>query len=147
MAYKSRKCFVCEVEGAAQSHHLLPLEYGGPKNGPTVDLCPSCHLTCHYEAESFYSSGVYLRLNTIFKGSALKRAVEIINYIVKQKSSFESSDNPAEDARRGVNLSLSHEELQLAHIAKKVSGFSSLERFVKSCIHERILTLRKQGKL
>lgn len=147
MAYKLSKCYVCQTEGASQSHHLLPLEYGGPKNGPTVNLCPKCHLTCHYEAEIFYKEGEYLNLEENFKESSLVRVQEIINYVLKQKASFEDSGKPAQDARRNINLSLTADELLLVHAAKRVSKFTSVQRFVKMCIMERIKVLREQGKM
>lgn len=148
MAYKSGVCFVCDEDKSVQDHHLLPVEYGGPKDGPQVKLCPTCHLTCHYEAEAFYKTGDFLNLHTAFQDKAtLNRAMGIIKRILHAKQQFEDSGKPAEDARRRINLSFSHEELLLVHEMKRVLKFRSLERLVKSCISAKLQEMRSKGIL
>lgn len=147
MAYKSGKCFVCREQKAVQSHHLLPREYGGAEDGPQIDVCPSCHLICHYEAEILYKTGDYSRLEESFTAAAVQRAIKVIDYIVKQRSQFEAAGKPAADARRRVNLNFSHDELQLMHDLKRVLKFKSLERLIKACILVALREQRKKGRI
>ena len=147
MAYKKGECYVCEEKKPVQDHHLIPLEYGGPKNGPTILLCPTCHLTCHYESELFYKTGDFGQLEIVFEGSILHRAKRVIEKIIQARTQFEDEGAPAKDARRRVNLNLSHDELALLHALKKVMGFRSLERLIKSCIMDVIRKKKKKGRI
>ena len=148
MGYKSGICFVCEESKAVQDHHLLPLEYGGAKDGPQIKICPHCHLVCHYEADIFYRTGEFSELHIRFKKSAVyDRALKVINYIVQQHAQFDAGNKPAEDARRKVGFSVSHDELQLLHAAKRVQGFTSLERFLKGCVTAVITDMRRKGRI
>lgn len=147
MAYKKGECYVCEEMKAVQDHHLIPLEYGGPKNGPTILLCPTCHLTCHYESELFYKTGDFGQLDSIYEGSAHHRAKRVIEKILQARTQFEDHGKPAKDARRRVNLNFSHDELMLLHGLKKVMGFRSLERLIKMCIMEILREQRAKGKI
>lgn len=147
MAYKKGECYVCEERKPVQDHHLLPREYGGPKNGPTILLCPTCHLACHYEAELFYKTGDFGQLTELYEGNALHRAKRVIDKILQARTQFEDDGKPATDARRGVNLNLTHDELALLHALKKVMGFRSLERLIKTCIMDMIRRQREKGKI
>lgn len=147
MAYKSAKCYVCHEIKAAQDHHLLPLEYGGPKDGPTVKLCPSCHLICHYESSNYFNTGDYDRLEDIFTSAALDRALRVISYILQQRVAFEDAGKPAQDARRTVQLHFTHDELLLLHNLKRLKKFRSLERLIKACVFVEVTKQRQSGKL
>lgn len=147
MAYKSGKCYVCAEKKPVQDHHILPREYGGPKDGPTIKLCPTCHLICHYESEIYYQTGDYAELETTYSGAALDRAESVCERIVKARLRFENSGKPAEDARRRVNVNFSHDELQLMHNLKRVMKFRSLERLVKSCVLVMLREQRKRGRI
>jgi len=147
MAYKSGKCYVCEEMRPVQSHHIIPVAYGGPKNGPQVDLCPSCHTVCHYEAEHYTQSGAFNMLGSVFSGAALKRASEIVTRIANAKLKHKTSGAVAEDARRGVHVHFSHDEMVMVKAMKRVMGAKSLDRLVRACVLAQIRDLRKAGKL
>jgi hypothetical protein len=144
MAYKSAKCYVCRDTGPSQSHHLIPLEYGGPKDGPQIDICPRCHLVCHYEAEAVYKTSEYLQLDATYPDlKAYERAEEVINLIVRARLQFEDKGVAAEDARRRVSFSCSSDELLLLHSLKKSAGFKSLERFLKAVVVNYAVSKRR----
>lgn len=148
MAYKNGTCYICEDEKPVQDHHLIPLEYGGPKKGPTIKVCPTCHLTCHYEAEFYAANGEFLQLDVTFtNGEINRRARKVIDYIVQAKLTHEASGEHAKEARRRVAIALSHEELQMVHALKSVLGFRSLERMIKSFIASAIQENRSKGKI
>lgn len=148
MAYKQGICYIEGVNKAVQEHHVIPLEYGGPKNGRTVKLCATCHLTCHYEAEHYHRTGEYIRADEEFVAPDVnKRAKLIIDYIVRAKSKFESSNESAQDARRMVGFNCSHEELRLLHAAKSAVGQRNLSRFIKRLVFEQLVVMRQKGKL
>lgn len=147
MAYKRGTCYVCDEEKPVQEHHLIPLEYGGPKDGPLITICPTCHLISHYEAEIFYKTGDYGSLGSQFKGEVLKRAQGVIDRIVAARLRFEAHGKPAEDARRRVNINVSHEELLMLHALKRVLGFRSLERLVRGVLSNELVKQRKAGRI
>ena len=148
MAYKSGNCYVCKESKALQDHHLLPLEYGGPKDGRQIKICPTCHLVCHYESDIYYKTGDYGELEVRFPDEKTRaRAIKVISYIIQQRSQFEAGDAPAKDARRRVSFNVTHEELLLIHAAKKVQGFNSLERFVKGCVSAMLVEMRRKGRI
>lgn len=147
MAHTRGKCYICTEAKPVQSHHLAPLEYGGPKDGPQITLCPTCHLTCHYEAEIYYKTGDYGDLEGQYQGAAFERAKKVVHKIVNTRLLFENHGKPAKDARRRVNINLSHEELQLLHSLKKQKGFKSLERLVRAAIMVQLRDARKRGEV
>lgn len=147
MAYKRGTCYVCDEEKPVQSHHVIPVEYGGRMEGKQVPLCPMCHLTCHYEAEAYYREGEYTHLSEYFKDEAYKRATIICQYIYKAKMAFEEKNKPAQDARRTISFHCTHEELRILHAAKSAVGQTNLQRFVKGVVMSKVLDMHRKGKL
>jgi hypothetical protein len=43
-----KRCTRCpNVTDAIDSHHIVPVAYGGKKDGDQVDICGNCHKTVH----------------------------------------------------------------------------------------------------
>ena len=137
-AWPDNKCFVCEAKNISDQHHIFPIEYGGPKDGLTVPLCPTDHRNVHREAEHTFkngSSGEYINLKTYKNKDQLTRAKFISNYVLEAKKKFLASGNKkADGARNMMQVSFTRQELATAHDLKKQLGFRSLERMVKYLI-------------
>lgn len=141
-APRSRLCVLCP-EGkehiGRDSHHLRPLEYGGPKDGEQILICPNCHTTLH-RLEKKISKGE-LALEDITD----HRWIKVLSILMTQKRKFESEEVKAHDARRGLSVHLSEEEQKMARFVKSDMGFSSLESMVKFFIRREFQRI-KSGK-
>lgn len=48
-----RQCTTCpNFNNSVQGHHVVPLSYGGRRNGQLVDLCSNCHIEVHQGIEN-----------------------------------------------------------------------------------------------
>ena len=150
MTYKSGKCFVCNNLRPVDSHHVVPLEYGGQKHGKQVFLCESCHGTLHKEAENYYKTGKFQHLHEIYQNPvALNQIQRLIKPLLTAKHQYLNGvgvDN--NDQRRMTQISWpSDTTLQIAHAVKKSRGFSSLDRMIQTLVAEEAIRLKTKGKL
>lgn len=155
MAKKVRKrktCYICQELSYTDKHHLRPVEYGGPENGRTVDLCPSCHREVHEDAEARFGGILKPYPNDFDFGNAIsvedrtkKQRLAIVSlYIFNTKRNFQDSGKfKADTARNMMQVSFSTDELGVAHELKRALGFKSLERLVKHLVVEKWMTIRK----
>lgn len=136
------ECYCCPLKEVSDQHHIIPVEYDGPKTGRTVPLCPSCHRHVHREAEhQFKTKTAGKHINTINypKAEYRKRAETLANYVLQAKIRFlQSGKEKADGARNMVQLSLTNDELRQVHILKKDLGFTSLPKLLKYLIQEKL---------
>lgn len=137
MPLQSRCCYVCNAPDEVDRHHVIPVEYGGPRNGKTVDLCTRHHRLVHRAAESYYKKGVYtanfLRIDP--NSEERKRAEILVKYIIRAKGEHEASGKAlADDARNMVQISCTPEELMIFHAVKQQLCISSLPRAIKALV-------------
>jgi hypothetical protein len=149
MAYKSDKCWVCLNLRPVDSHHVVPLEYGGKKQGTQVMLCESCHGTLHKEAEHYHKTGKFQHLFDIYTNAvALDKIQRLITALLRAKNLYLSGagvDN--NDQRRMTQISWPSETtLQIAHAVKKSRGFKSLDRLIQTLVAEEAIRLKSKGK-
>jgi hypothetical protein len=131
-------CFVCGRKNVSDQHHIIPVEYNGPKKGLTVPLCPTDHRSIHREAENIVKNdeiGEFINRRLYPIKEHFDRAKFLSDYIVTAKKRFiASGSNKAETARNMMQVSLSSQELKIAHDLKRKLGFNSLTRMVKFLI-------------
>lgn len=142
-----RRCFVCNEPDEVDAHHVLPCEYGGPRDGKTVDLCTRHHRVVHRAAESYAKTGEYtknyLRLST--DTGERQRAEVLVRYILYQKREHEDSGKAlADTARNTVAVQCTPEELALFHAVKTQMGMKSLARAIKLLVMKEY---QRQNKL
>lgn len=134
-------CFVCHRKNISDQHHIIPVEYGGPKSGLTVPLCPTDHRNVHREAESIFKSGEpgnYINQKSYPDVGQRNRANFLAHYVLRAKGRFTASGKTkADDARNMAQVSFSNQELAIAHALKKQLGFRSLERMIKFLILDK----------
>jgi hypothetical protein len=51
-------CYICGEEAAINEHHIVPQAKGGTE-GPTVELCATCHLRVHSVAKAMVAGKPY----------------------------------------------------------------------------------------
>ncbi len=144
-----KKCWVDGKRNISDQHHILPVEYGGPKDGLTVPLCPTCHRNVHREAAAIdKGKTLYQYVNEENYPDELQRdkAMFLVKYIVQAKQRFDNTgEKKAKGARNMIQISCTREELLTAHDLKNQLGFRSLDRTIKYLILDKWKQL-KQGK-
>ena len=144
-----KRCWVDGKKNISDQHHIVPVEYNGPKDGLTVPLCPTCHRNVHREATALLKDkgiGNYVNEENYPKQKQRDRALFLVTYIVQAKRRFDATgEKKAKGARNMIQISCSREELAVAHDLKKQLGFRSLERAIKFLILDKWKQL-KQGK-
>ena len=121
------KCYICGRIGRFESHHVIPLHLGGPKDGLQVKLCESCHSNLHLLSNSIYK-GRYDRLE-LFDEQQMYRARPLIQAIVSSKIKIESTGKPPDSIQRLV-LELPNALLVKLHKRKADCGYTSLNSFL-----------------
>ena len=116
-----------------QKHHIIPKEYGGPEDGPLLDVCATCHLNIHYTAEAEYDNR---EANYLLPEQAVRAAL-YITAIKKAKDNFEQA-NGGQNILRKVIIELPTTELTKLHKAKSVAGFKSLQKYMQHLISREI---------
>ena len=144
-----KRCWIDNKKNISDQHHIVPVEYGGPKSGLTVPLCPTCHRQVHREAVALVKGkniGNYVNGENYPKIKQLHRANFLVQYIVRAKQRFDAiGDKKAEDAGNMTQISFTREELAMAHDVKKMLGISSLPKTAKYLFAKEWKRL-KQGR-
>ena len=124
-------CFVCQLVGEHDSHHIMPIAYGGPKEGPQVWLCSICHRKIHLVANDVYK-GKSKRLES-FTPVQWERAGVLVRAIVSSKIQLEAAGKPPDSTQR-IMIEIPNHILLRLHIRKKELGFTSLQTFLLTLI-------------
>jgi hypothetical protein len=144
------RCWVNKVKNVSEQHHIRPVEYGGPEDGLTVPLCPSCHTFIHREAAEQFNmitANKFVNRENFPKEDEYNRAWFLADYVLKSKLTFVASgEKKAEGARNMMSVSFERDELAMAHDVKKMLGFRAMDRMVKYLILDKWKELKKAGK-
>lgn len=145
-----KRCWVDGVKNISDQHHIIPVEFGGPEDGLTVPLCPTCHRNIHREAEHRFKAqetGEFVNTENYPNKQHYQRAVLLAAYVLKAKIRFiETGQEKADSARNMVQVSFLTEELAMAHTIKRSLGMRSLERTIKLLVVEKYKELQGRGK-
>lgn len=146
--HTGKECHVCGTKKVSDSHHIVPIEYGGAESGKQVPLCPTCHRHVHKEGEYYVRHGrwgEYVNENNYPDLGQLSRAKLLAHYIAESIKRFRSTGKAkADDSRNIIQVSLTVDELALTHDLKRKLGFKSLERLMKHLIFEKWEALKKK---
>lgn len=134
-----QQCVVCDtVAEAMESHHVVPIQYGGPVTGIQVIVCGVCHSSLHYTAEALCAKKpkkIHYFPNNILQKQITK---ELIAAIVRAKKEFQSEKNPMN--RRKIGLEVPQQMLTDLHKAKADAGFTNLESFIRKVLIDYLNT-------
>jgi hypothetical protein len=125
------KCIVCGKECHTELHHIIPICYGGDKNGKLVELCESCHFNIHKTAESISAKTVESK-NWFGNFNLLKKASVFIKAIIEAKRNYQEG-NVSQDLRkrRMIVVEMSDFEWKRLHKAKSDKGYTNLVNFIQ----------------
>lgn len=141
-------CYVDGVANVSDSHHIIPVEYGGPEKGKRVPLCPTCHRNIHREGEYYDKHrvwGKYVNENNYPDLEHRNKAKLLAHYISESKSRFRASGkSKADESRNIIQVSLSVDELALTHDLKRKLGFKALDRLIKHLILDKWDQLKRK---
>lgn len=103
-----RKCATCpNITSSIEDHHVVPLCYGGKKNGLTVSICGNCHTTVHQCIE-----------NPTFQPPPSLQRIVVVGR--RAKELYEKGLLEARDKRPSLLIPLSKEDEQLLiHLSKR----------------------------
>lgn len=142
-----KECFCCTNKNVSDQHHIIPVQYGGPRSGQTVPVCPTCHRNIHREGEYYYKRkewGKYVNSQNYPTKMYLDRAKTLASYIFQAKVAFESMEVKDKEQRNMIQISCTSEELKMIHVLKKDLGFTSLEKLIKYLIQDKVSELLKR---
>lgn len=138
-------CYCCGKKNISDQHHIRPCEYGGPKNGVTVPLCPTCHRSIHREGEyrfKYKDGGKFVNHQEFPNTHYYNRADLLADYILQSKIRFISEGkSKADDSRNMIQVSFTNEELRMVHALKRDLGFTSLPKLIKYLIQDKISSI------
>ena len=126
------RCFFagCSHEGV-DSHHIFPVEYGGPMDGRQVMLCATHHDRIH---RTFNRVKAGKQSIGSIENSYERTLVEKIN---QQYTEFQTNGGIAPDARRRIVASLDEDEQKMVRVLKAHEGHSSIDKMLKHWIREK----------
>lgn len=113
-------CPICHNFGALHCHHLIPRARGG-LNGPTKDICGSCHTSIHSAALSIESGRAPPQY---FTEEGALRAQPFIEMIVHSKRYEGAAETEL------IVLNPPRGTRQKLHNLKARAGFKSLDAFI-----------------
>jgi hypothetical protein len=122
-------CAICvEDDGTLDSHHIFPVAYGGPEDGPQVMLCSSHHRKLHTFSNRVYK-GKAKDYSDFFSDIEFKRATPLIQAIVNARIQLEMSGRPVNTIRR-LQLDIPQSLYLALHNLKRDKGFTNLQTFI-----------------
>lgn len=132
-----QRCIVCEtVAEAVESHHVVPIQYGGPVDGVQVIVCGVCHSSLHYTAEALCAKNPKKR--NYFPNHILQKQItkELIAAIVTAKKRFVKEENPLN--RRKITVEIPQQLLTDLHKVKNDAGFKNVEHYIIKVLTEHV---------
>lgn len=127
---EDNKCWSCDSHSlveATEWHHIVPQHLGGPKDGPLVNLCGSCHNKVHRVAVKRSKNNNEDEVN-------VKQSL-LVKLIVK--AMFADKNNEGE-IPRNIMFKVPDKTLRKMHKRKLDTGFTNLTDYIKSLIEKDI---------
>ena len=126
-------CPVCQKPygNDIEEHHIIPISYGGDKNGKTVFLHSSCHFNIHKTAESLTAKTVKPK-DWFNDKLMLQRAAPYIKEIIDAKRRYEEGETDIYKPRRKmIVVQLSDYEWRRIKKVSKDKGYSNVIKFIE----------------
>ena len=121
-----KKCPICLKHFShLEQHHIIPVCYGGPKDGPLLNVCSTCHQHIHYQAENLVAKTV--KRKHYFSVSDLERAKPYITMVIMAKQHHTENKIPT---NKKMNFELDGLHHQLLKIKCKDAGYTNLQKYI-----------------
>ena len=124
-------CFVCESPTVVTDEHHVVMQSRGGREGPTVQLCPTCHSLTHRAANRMLTGKSYDDLSAHLSHEAVARLAILVKSIVVVETTREDPRNP--NPRLSVVLDRP-EYLTALAILQRDRGFTSRDRLVNELV-------------
>lgn len=120
-----------------EEHHITPISYGGPQDGPTVFLHSACHFATHKTAESLMAKTVKNK-NWFPNEEQLKRAAPFVKAIMDAKRrKMEGETDQYQKRRRMLVIQMSDYEWVRLRKAQKDAGYNNLMQYVEDLLRSK----------
>lgn len=130
-------CLICGKPAYLESHHVIPICYGGRVDGIQINICESCHHNIHMTAESIMAK-TKKNTNYFENEYLLRKASPYIKAIMDAKRDFKEglvdSDNRR---RRMIVIQMSDNEWKRLHKAQRDSGYSNLMQYIEDLLRSK----------
>ena len=128
---------------------MVPLEYGGAKDGKQVNLCATCHNIVHREGEHYFKHGEFDQIETVANTPRhAARLKKLAGHISTARINFEDGNSQFKDQRLTSVVHWNSEaERQIAHIVKTAIGATSLDKAIRAIVLEKYERLKRKGRV
>lgn len=136
------QCPICLNEfDHLDEHHIYPKAYGGPEDGPLLNLCAADHQGLHSQARADMAKNPKKKF--YFLPDALERARPYVNYIIRAKQNYDQNIIPEGGGVKNhiITFKVDLAKLTLLHSAKLARGFASLDAFFEALADQAILSV------
>jgi hypothetical protein len=148
------KCPICLTERRSlDKHHIYPVGYGGPFDGPLFSLCAGCHQDVHRQAEALAAGKMqYLMPEENAVRANMPENGRLITSIMTAKSNYENGIIPTGGSLKNhqVVFSVTKKQLELLHKVKVIMGAPSLQALmegVTAALIKKALGFAPEGML
>lgn len=129
------KCPVClQPKRSLDGHHIYPIAYGGPQDGPIFDLCASCHQDVHRQAEAYCRGDNSLKmLSANFQRA---QSFELISTIMLANNNYSKGIVPKGGSIKNheVIFVLTQRKRDLLHKAKIALNAGSIQVLMENAV-------------
>jgi hypothetical protein len=132
------KCPICLTNRRKlDKHHIYPVGYGGPFDGPLFSLCAGCHQDVHRQAEAIAAGKLqYLMPEENAVRANMPENGRLITSIITAKRNYERGIVPSGGSLKNheVVFSLTKRQLELLHKVKLIVGAPSLQSLMEGLV-------------
>lgn len=125
-------CLACLQQALCQEHHVIPLAYGGRRDGVTVWICSSCHDGIHATANNLTARKVESR--QFLPTAVLARAQPLVAAIVRAKLRFENDGEPAAEGRNVVSFPAHGAMRKALQSLRRDAGHNSVASYLQALV-------------
>jgi len=127
-------CVVCGRRDNLEAHHVIPICYGGDKDGLQINVCETCHANIHRTAESMLAKTVKAK-NFFTSQELLKKAAPYVKAVIDAKRNYQEG-NVSQDLRkrRLIIVEMTDFEWKRLHKRKLDAGYKSLEKYIQDLL-------------
>ena len=127
-------CIICGRTDNLEGHHVIPICYGGDKNGVLINVCETCHANIHRTAESMCAKTAEHKSFFLTK-ELLKRAAPYVKAVIDAKRNYQEG-NVSQDLRkrRLIIVEMTDFEWKRLHKRKLDCGYKNLKKFIQDLL-------------
>jgi hypothetical protein len=116
-----------------EEHHIFPQCYGGPKDGPLLEICSTCHQHLHYQAENLVAKTA--KRKHYFNPEDWTRAEPYVAIIIMSKRFYLENKPPT---MKKIQLNIDNMTLELLKIKSRDNGYSNMQQYLFDLIKNHV---------